>query len=98
MPGTTLSTDNLNKPAPRWFRRLKKAVLILTVAANVMIGSWGIKDALLVARLQLWCTVGIVAILEAFEALLANGDDYTSNSKFIADEAEAIKQNRNSVG
>lgn len=41
-----------------------------------MIGSWGLKDPLLVARLQLWCTVGIIAILEAFEAVLANGEEY----------------------
>lgn len=79
MGQTTLSTDNVHKPAPRWFRRVKKAVLILTVAANAMIASWGLTDQLMVTRLQLWCTVGIVAILEALEALLANGEDYTSN-------------------
>lgn len=76
MAQTTIKISNSKKPAPRWFRKLKKAVLILTVAANVMIGSWGLTDQLLVARLQLWFTVGIVAILEAFEAVLANGEEY----------------------
>ena len=76
MGKTTLNLNNANKPAPKWFRKVKKATMILTVAANVMIGSWGLKDPLLVARLQLWCTVGIIAILEAFEAVLANGEEY----------------------
>lgn len=77
MAKTTISLkDNYKKPAPKWFRKVKKAVMILTVAANVMIGSWGLKDPLLVARLQLWCTVGIIAILEALEAVLANGEEY----------------------
>ena len=73
---TTISTSNVSRPAPRWFRKTKKAVYILTVAANSMIASWGLPDQLLVTRLQLWCTVGIVAIMEALEAILANGEDY----------------------
>lgn len=76
MAKTTLSRKNLNKPAPRWFRKVKKATLILTVAANAMVASWGLQDQQLVTRLQLWCTVGIMAILEAFEAVLANGEEY----------------------
>lgn len=76
MPNTTVKLANHTKPAPRWFRKAKKATLILTVAANAMIASWGITDQLLVARLQLWCTVGIVAVLEALEVVLANGEEY----------------------
>ena len=78
MANTTLSINNHTKPAPKWFRKTKKAILTLTVAANAMIGSWGLKDPLLVARLQLWCTVGIIAVLEALEVLLANGEEYTA--------------------
>lgn len=78
---TTFSKENIDKPAPKWFRRLKKAVGILTLAANVMIAGWGFTDELATARLQLWCTVGIGAIMEALSALLANGDDYVSNQK-----------------
>lgn len=81
MGQTTISLANAKKPAPRWFRKLKKFILTLTVAANVMIGSWGLKDPLLVARLQLWCTVGIIALLEAIEALLANGEEYATTEK-----------------
>lgn len=76
MAEITLSVNNMGKPAPRWFRRLKKAIMTLVLAANVMIASWGIPDPVLVTKLQLWCTVGIQAILEALESLLANGEDY----------------------
>lgn len=76
MAHTTLSLDNTNKPAPRWFRRLKKAFGILTIAANVMVAQWPTGDEMLKLRLQLWLTIGIGAILEALEALLANGEEY----------------------
>jgi hypothetical protein len=71
----TLSIKNAKKPAPRWFRRMKAALLTLTVAANIMVGSWTFKDELMKTKMQLWCTVGIGAILEAFEKLLKEPDD-----------------------
>lgn len=72
----TLSLKHIGKQAPRWFRRLKKSILILTLAANGMVASYGFEDQLLVTRLQLWCTMGIGALLEAIEALLKDdGED-----------------------
>jgi len=76
---TTLSVNNTTKPAPKWFRKLKKAVGILTIAANAMVASLHTVDEHLKTQVQLWCTIGIGAILEALEAVLANGDDYVSN-------------------
>lgn len=71
-----LSIKNVGKPAPKWFRKTKKAVLGLTVAANGMIASYGFDDPLMAARMQLWCTIGIGAIMEALEALLKDdGED-----------------------
>jgi hypothetical protein len=70
----TLSVNNFGHPAPRWFRRTKKAILIITMAANAMIASWGFPDQLLTTRLQLWCTMGIGALLEAIEALLKDDE------------------------
>ena len=80
MPETTVRLSNTGKPAPKWFRKLKKAIGIVLLAANVMVSSWGLSDQLLVTRLQLWLTVGIGAVLEAFEALLANGEEYTKRT------------------
>lgn len=71
---TTVSMKNIGHPAPRWFRRTKKAILIMTMAANAMIASWGFTDELLTARLQLWCTIGIGALLESIEALLKDDE------------------------
>lgn len=72
----TLSLNNAKHPAPRWFRKVKKSVLILTLAANGMVASYGFPDKTLTARLQLWCTMGIGAILEAVETCLKDdGED-----------------------
>lgn len=79
MANVSLGLSNANKPAPKWFRKMKKAIGILTIAANTMIASWNSGDEMLKTKLQLWCTVGIGAILEALETMLANGDDYVSN-------------------
>jgi hypothetical protein len=40
------------------------------LAANGMVASYGFTDQVLTTRIQLWCTMGIGAILEAIEALL----------------------------
>jgi hypothetical protein len=77
MANNTVSIKNRTKPAPKWFRKTKKAIGVLTLAANAMVQSWGLPDPLLVTKIQLWCTLGIAAILEAFEILLANGEEYT---------------------
>lgn len=78
---TTFSIDNVNQPAPRWFRRTKKAVFIITTAANVMVAQWPTGDEFTKTRIQLWCTIGIAAIMEALEALLSNGEVYAKNDQ-----------------
>lgn len=72
----TLSVNNINKPAPRWFRKTKRSVYILSVAANAMIAKWPMIDPNLMTLIQLWCTMGIMAIFEALEICLKDdGDD-----------------------
>ena len=78
MANTTLSLKNAGKPAPKWFRKFKRAVGVLTMAGNVMVQSWGLPDPLLVAKIQLWCTIGIGAVMEAMEIMLANGEEYVT--------------------
>lgn len=80
--------ENMNKPAPRWFRKSKKAILVLVVALNAMIANWGIHDPLLVSRIQLWCTIGIGAIMEALDIVLTNGEEYTSGNPDVSKEQE----------
>lgn len=76
-----LSLNHIQYQAPRWFRRFKKAVLTLTLAANGMIASWGLPDQLTTTRWQLWCTIGIGALMEAIEALLKDDPENPSQSK-----------------
>lgn len=73
-----IALNNGSKPAPKWFRKLKKAIGILVLAANVMVAQWPSADEHLKTQIQLWCTIGIGAILEALEALLANGEVYAT--------------------
>ena len=76
MASTTVSLQNIGKPAPIWFRKWKKAIGILTVAGNLMVSQWTFSDPAQALKLQLWLTIGIGAILEALEVLLANGEVY----------------------
>lgn len=87
MKKTSVSIRNMDRPAPRWFRRTKKAVLILVVAANSMVASWGLDNELLVTRIQLWCTIGVGAILEALGTLLGNGENYTVEKRVQDDQS-----------
>jgi len=73
--GTSIKISNYKKPVPRWFQKTKKAIIRLTIAADAMIAGYGIANELLMLRWQLWCTIGIVAILDALEMILANGDE-----------------------
>lgn len=77
MAQVTISPNNVNKPAPRWFRKLKRATTILSDTAVVMLLSMGYTDNSLII---LWCRVGLSGILTALEAILANGEDYTTSN------------------
>lgn len=74
MGQTTINIKNVGRPAPRWFRKTKKAISILTDTAIVMLLAMGHKDN---SVLMLWCRVGIGGLLTAFEEILANGEEYT---------------------
>lgn len=82
MATTTVSIDNRHKPAPRWFRKLKKAIGVIVITLNAMVASWPKNpDPLLVAYIQLWTSIGIGAILEVLEIILANGEEYAPSEK-----------------
>lgn len=71
-----IAINNGSKPAPRWYRKLKKGIGVLTLAANVMVAQWTSVDENLKTHIQLWCTIGIGALLEFFDIMLANGEVY----------------------
>jgi hypothetical protein len=72
----TLSLKNASRPAPKWFRKTKRAVMILLAAANTMIAAIVQDNQQLVTTIQMWATTGAIAIFEALEIFLANGEEY----------------------
>lgn len=72
----TLSLKNAKHPAPKWFKKLKNFILGIALVGNGMIAGYTFKDELTKTRVQLWTTVGIVGLLDAFEKLLKDdGED-----------------------
>jgi hypothetical protein len=72
MPQSTI-LENMHKPAPRWFRKLKRATTVLCDTAVVMLLATGHQENSLI---MLWCRVGVSGLLTALETFLANGEDY----------------------
>jgi hypothetical protein len=73
MAGTTIKLSNGSKPAPRWFRKTKRALTILADTAVIMMLSMGFAEN---SFIMLWCRVGLSGVLMALETILANGEDY----------------------
>ncbi|GAO43808.1 hypothetical protein [Flavihumibacter petaseus] len=82
MGQTTIKTTNVNKPAPRWWRKLERAMLIAFIPAAVtIIQGVKFKDELQATKLVLFLNVGVVALIKGTGMILANGEEYTSTEK-----------------
>jgi putative effector of murein hydrolase LrgA (UPF0299 family) len=78
MSKVTVSPYNVEKPAPKWWRRLERALLIAFIPAAVMvIQSWSFKDEVFALRLTLIINVALVGLVKGTGMLLANGEEYT---------------------
>ena len=74
---TKFSTESIYKPAPKWWRKLERALLIVLIpSAVMMLQSWGFKDELHATRLMLTINVGLVAIVKAIGMFMSNGEEY----------------------
>ena len=73
MAKVSVSRRNINKPAPRWFRKTKSALTILGDTAVIMLLAMGYAENSLV---MLICRVGLSGALQALEAILSNGEVY----------------------
>ena len=84
MAKTNISLTNVNKPAPRWYRKAKRVIGLLsgpTVMAVFQIFNLTDKQM---------ANVGIIiaflpTLLEVFSAVLANGEQYA----IVPDEPKA---------
>lgn len=75
---TTLGTSNIKKLAPRWWRRLERALLIaIFPALTLMIQSWPHKpeDENMMLRINLIISTGMVALVKGIGMMLADADD-----------------------
>ncbi len=77
MAEISVAVSNANKPAPRWFRKLKRALTMLSDSAIVMLLAMGYTDNSIV---MLWLRVGLSGILNTLEVVLANGEEYSKTS------------------
>ncbi len=59
--------ERVNKPAPKWFRKLKRAATLLSDTAVVMLLALGYADDSLI---MLILRVGISGVLQTLEAVL----------------------------
>ncbi len=81
MPQTTINVNNASKPAPKWFRKLEMGVcMILIPAAISILQAFGL-DGQQSTRIQLFLSVGIVALFKFFGIMLANGEEYAENKQ-----------------
>jgi len=80
MGKTTISLQNKNVPAPRWFRRLKDVLTILFDASIVIAFLYGFTEnskEILIAR------IAYSAIMNILDKLLANGEVYAPSQTSI---------------
>ena len=90
---TRMSSAGLKRPAPKWWRNLERAmVLVLIPSAVMMIQSWKFVDELQAARLTLLISVGLSAFIKAVGMLLVDTEDnYVSN--LPQDEQDSVNVN-----
>lgn len=71
---TTISRKNTSKPAPRWFRNLRKVVygIFATALFTSTLQRFGISDA----DVNLISGI-LIAITETLGSILANGEVYS---------------------
>lgn len=82
MAQVTVSTNNVNKPAPRWWRKLEDGLLMILIPATVaIIMGWDFADDAFANKLTLIINTGIVALIKFIGKILANGEEYVAVDK-----------------
>lgn len=82
MANTTVKLSNAQKPAPRWWRKLERAMLIAFIPAAVtIIQGFQFEDELFATRLMLYVNIGLVAIIKGVGMILANGEEYAQTEQ-----------------
>jgi len=80
MAKTSIGLTNVNYPAPKWYRKSKRVIGLLsgpTVLAVFQIFSLSDKQMANVATIIAF----LPTVLEVFSAVLANGEQYATNDE-----------------
>lgn len=85
MPDITFSKENIDKPAPKWWRKLEDGLLMILIPAIVaVIMGWGFKDEAFATKLTLIINTLLVAIIKFTGKMLANGEEYSASTSKIS--------------
>ena len=75
-------TDSIGKPAPRWYRRMERAFLLVFIPTGItLMQSWGFKDQVQALKLQLLISVGLTALIKGIGMLISNDEVYVDPTK-----------------
>lgn len=88
MADTKIGLNQVDKPAPLWYRRLSNALIIFVIPGTVaMVQGWGLAAAVL----NHWMLVlaFIPAVVKGVGIILGNGQIYSPSNQVV--DAEASK-------
>lgn len=86
MAKTSLSLTNVNKPAPKWYRKTKRIVGLLS--APTVIAVFEVFDLTDKQMAKIGVLISFLpTLLEIFSALLANGEHY----QIVPEDEEKLK-------
>jgi hypothetical protein len=78
MAKISVALRNVSKPAPLWFRKLKKVSSLLSNAAIVILLSMGYADS---STIMLVLRVGQSVLMDSLETILADGEENLTNDE-----------------
>lgn len=76
MPRAKINKSSLQKPAPKWWRKLENGLLIILIPAAVTIIMGSVSDPNRAAKLTLYINIGFVALIKFIGNLISNGEVY----------------------
>jgi len=82
MPDTKIGLNQVDKPAPLWYRRLSNALIIFIIPGTVaMLQGWGLPDKVL----NHWMLIlaFLPAVIKGLGMILGNGQIYSPSNQVI---------------
>lgn len=82
MPDTKIGLNQVDKPAPLWYRRLSNAMIIFVIPGAVgLLQGWGLSDKVL----NHWMLVlaFLPAAIKGLGVILGNGQIYSPSNQVI---------------